>query len=177
MRASASDIYGVLGSILVEQKKGQHPLKFSIDRETLHCLSTNSLTVDSLPLPKPAHSKKPRRSKTAVPSDGEQFDFSPTSNISGNVTPGLPTTPHIVPNSKLLIYIENVSSQNPQLICHCLNHLNISLPLFNLLAQNPSKSNPLQVPSRTHHLIQKQTVSRMQDYCCPELKLRSARIG
>lgn len=122
MRASTSDIYGVLSSILVEQKKGQHPLRFSIDRETLHCLSTdqekamkelmalNSSTVDSLPLPKPTHSKKPTKSKKTALLDEDEFDFSP--NIPGNVTPGPPTTPHIVPDSKSLIYTENVSSQN-----------------------------------------------------------------
>ena len=121
MRASTSDIYGVLNSILVEQKKGQHPLKFSIDRETLHSLSTdqekamkelmavNSSMVDSLPSPIPARGKKPRRSRKAASSDGEQFDFSP---IPGNVTPGPPTTPLVVPNSKLLIYTENVCSWN-----------------------------------------------------------------
>jgi hypothetical protein len=116
MRASTSDIYGVLSSILVEQKKGQRPLKFSIDRETLHCLSTdqekamkelmvvNSSTVDSLPQPKPAHSKEPRKSNQAASAhlDGDLFDFSP--NIPGNVTPGPPTTPRIVPDSKLSIY-------------------------------------------------------------------------
>ena len=120
MRASTSDIYGVLGSILVEQKKGQHLLKFSIDRETLHCLSTdqekaikkltevNSSMVDSVPLPKRGRGRKPRKSK-AAPSDGEQFDFSP--NIPGNVTPALPTTQSVVPASKLLIYAQIVSSQ------------------------------------------------------------------
>jgi len=115
MRTSTSDVYGVLGSILVEQKKGQRPLKFSIDRETLHCLSTdqekamkdltaiNTLTVDSLPPPKPARGKKPRKSKkAATPSDGEAVDFSP--NIPGNVTPVLSTTQSVVPASKLLIY-------------------------------------------------------------------------
>jgi hypothetical protein len=119
MRASTGDIYGILNSILVEQKKGQRPLKFSVDRETLHCLSTdqekamkdlmalNSSTVDSLP--PPAHSMKSTKLKKAALSDGDQFDFSP--NIPGNVTPGPPTTPHIFPDSKLLIYTENVSSQ------------------------------------------------------------------
>lgn len=120
MHTSTSDIYSVLGSILVKQKKGQHPLKFSIDRETLHCLSTdqekaikkltevNSSTVDSVPPPKRGHRRKPRKSK-AAPSDGEQFDFSP--NIPGNVTPALPTTQSVVPASKLLIYAQIVSSR------------------------------------------------------------------
>jgi len=114
MRASTSDVYGVLGSILVEQKKGQRPLKFSIDRETLHCLSTdqekamkdltavNTSTVDSLPPPKPARGKKTRKSKKAAASDGEPVDFSP--NLPGNVTPVHPTTQSVVPASKLFIY-------------------------------------------------------------------------
>ena len=121
MRASTSDIYGVLGSILVEQKKGQRPLKFSVDRETLHCLSTdqekamkeltevNSSTVDSVPPPKRGRGRKPKKSKKAAPSDGEQFDFSP--NIPGNATPVPPTTQSVVPDSKSLIYTQVVSSR------------------------------------------------------------------
>lgn len=172
MRTSTSDIYGILSSILVEQTKGQHPLKFSVDRKTLHCLSTdqekamkklmavNSSTVDSLPPPKPAHGKKPRRSKKAAPSDGEQFDFSP--NIPGNVTLGLPTTLHIVRDSKSLIYTKMLAHENSQPICHCLCPPTVSPPLFNLLAQHPLKSNPLQVPSHMHHLNQKQIMSMVQ---------------
>jgi len=66
----------------------------------LFLVPSHSTPIHPPPL-KPARSKKPRRSKEPAPSDGQQVDFSP--NIPGNVIPEPPTSPPVVPNSKLLI--------------------------------------------------------------------------
>jgi hypothetical protein len=175
MRASTSDIYGVLGSILVEQKKGQHPLKFSIDRETLHCLSTdqekamkeltavNSSTVDSLPPPKPAHSKKTgRRNRRRLPLQTEKNLTSPLIFLV-MLHRDCQQLHTVVPDSKLLIYTENVSSRkfsaNLPSPPSAPDHFS---PSLQSPGPAPLETDPLRVPSRTHHLSQKQTMSMVR---------------
>jgi hypothetical protein len=75
--ASIGDVYGAFNTILAEQKKGERPLHFSLDRETLHCISVDEEKAKkALEQPSP---KKTKRKKTqrVVQSDEDLPDFSP----------------------------------------------------------------------------------------------------
>ena len=84
-RASADDIFGTLQTILTEQDKGERPLQFLADQETMYILST----VNSSPV-KPSHAnRKKSHGRRTIQSDDELVDFSPTVP-SGFVAPLVP---------------------------------------------------------------------------------------
>lgn len=83
---SIGDIYGALHTILAEQKKGERPLHFSLNRETLHCISVDEEKAKKAleqPLPKRTMTKR-KKAQRVVQSDEDMPDFSPVVP-SGNV--------------------------------------------------------------------------------------------
>jgi hypothetical protein len=96
-RASISDVYGALHTILEEQEKGERPLHFSLNRETLHSVSVDeekAKKASGQPTPKKDEKKKSRR---MIESDEGLPDFSPQVP-SGNVWPDI--QPILVPHSE-----------------------------------------------------------------------------
>ena len=88
-RASADDIFGALQTILTEQDKGERPLQFLVDRETMYTLSTGLLQVDNPPVePGRAKGKTKPRSRRIIQSDDELVDFSPAIPSSFVATSG-----------------------------------------------------------------------------------------
>jgi hypothetical protein len=94
-RASISDVYGALHTILAEQEKGERPLHFSLNRETLHYVSVDEEKAKKASRqPTPKKTKKFRR---MVESDEDLPDFSPQVP-SGNVWSEIQPIP--VPHSE-----------------------------------------------------------------------------